>query len=119
MVGDSRTPSFPSSVHMPSLSSNKSLLSSRDEFFKEMKDFEEDNSVSSHNLFLGNVDLPSSSYHDFLEELWDEEEEPEEIETVMKVVPSSYNQYLDVLFKVKGEKISPHCSCDHHIELGG
>ncbi|MBW0569982.1 hypothetical protein O181_109697 [Austropuccinia psidii MF-1] len=27
--------------------------------------------------------LPPSSYHDFLEELWDEEEEPEERETVM------------------------------------
>ncbi|MBW0511939.1 hypothetical protein O181_051654 [Austropuccinia psidii MF-1] len=36
LVGDSRTPSFPSSVHIPSLNSHKSLLSSRNEVFKEM-----------------------------------------------------------------------------------
>ncbi|MBW0492337.1 hypothetical protein O181_032052 [Austropuccinia psidii MF-1] len=41
------------------------------------------------------MDLPPSSYHDSLEELWDEEEEPEELETMMKVVPSAYHKYLD------------------------
>ncbi|MBW0566990.1 hypothetical protein O181_106705 [Austropuccinia psidii MF-1] len=65
------------------------------------------------------MDLPPSSYHDSLEELWDEEEEPEEIETVMKVVPSVYHQYLDVFSKVKAEKLPPHRACDHHIELEG
>ncbi|MBW0499956.1 hypothetical protein O181_039671 [Austropuccinia psidii MF-1] len=30
LVGDSRTPSFPSYVHIPSLNSHQSLLSSRD-----------------------------------------------------------------------------------------
>ncbi|MBW0558407.1 hypothetical protein O181_098122 [Austropuccinia psidii MF-1] len=65
------------------------------------------------------MDLPPSSYHDSLEELWDEEEEPEEIETVMKVVPSTYHQYLDVFSKVKAEKLPPHRACDHHIELEG
>ncbi|MBW0583711.1 hypothetical protein O181_123426 [Austropuccinia psidii MF-1] len=65
------------------------------------------------------MDLPPSSYHDSLEELWDEEEEPEEIETVMKVVPSVYHQYLDVFSKVKAEKLPPHCACDHHINLEG
>ncbi|MBW0564855.1 hypothetical protein O181_104570, partial [Austropuccinia psidii MF-1] len=68
LVGDSRTPSFPSSVHIPSLNSHQSLLSSRDEVFKEIQDFEEDNSVSSLHLFFGNMDLPPSSYHDSLEE---------------------------------------------------
>ncbi|MBW0549010.1 hypothetical protein O181_088725 [Austropuccinia psidii MF-1] len=92
LVGDPRTPSFPSSVHIASLNSHKSLLSSRDEVFKEIQDVGEDNSVSSLHLFLGNIDLPPSSYHDSLEELWDEEEEPEEIETVMKAVPSVYHQ---------------------------
>ncbi|MBW0518912.1 hypothetical protein O181_058627 [Austropuccinia psidii MF-1] len=87
LVGDSGTPSFPSSVHIPSLNSHQSLLSSRDEVFKEIQDFGEDNSVSSLHLFFGNMDLPPSSYHDSLEELWDEEEEPEEIETVMKIFP--------------------------------
>ncbi|MBW0594203.1 hypothetical protein O181_133918, partial [Austropuccinia psidii MF-1] len=119
LVGDSRTPSLPSSVHIPSLNSHQSLLSSRDEVFKEIQDVGEDNSVSSLHLFFGNMDLPPSSYHDSLEELWDEEEEPEEIETMMKVVPPAYHQYLDVFSKVKAEKLPPHCACDHHIELEG
>ncbi|MBW0481467.1 hypothetical protein O181_021182 [Austropuccinia psidii MF-1] len=75
LVGDSRTPSFPSSVHIPSLNSHQSLPSSRDE------------------------------------------EEPEEVEAVLKVVPSAYHQYLDVFSKVKAEKLPPHCACYHHIKL--
>ncbi|MBW0462071.1 hypothetical protein O181_001786 [Austropuccinia psidii MF-1] len=62
-----------------------SLLSSRDEVFKGIQDVGEDNSLSSLLLFFGNVDLPSSSYHDSLGELLDEEEAPEKIETVMKL----------------------------------
>ncbi|MBW0497637.1 hypothetical protein O181_037352 [Austropuccinia psidii MF-1] len=58
LLGDSRTPSFPSSVHIPSLNSHKSLLSPRDEVFKEIKDVGEDNSVSSLHLFSGNMDPP-------------------------------------------------------------
>ncbi|MBW0546334.1 hypothetical protein O181_086049 [Austropuccinia psidii MF-1] len=46
-------------------------------------------------------------------------EEEEEVETVLKVVPSVYHQYLDVFPKVKAENLSPHCACDHHIELAG
>ncbi|MBW0488961.1 hypothetical protein O181_028676 [Austropuccinia psidii MF-1] len=102
LVGDSRTPSFPSSVHIPSLNSHQSLLSSRDEVFKEIQD-----------------EIPPSSYHDSLEDLWDEEEKPEEIETMMKVVPSVYHQYSDVFSKVKAEKHPPHHACDHHIKLEG
>ncbi|MBW0535884.1 hypothetical protein O181_075599 [Austropuccinia psidii MF-1] len=65
------------------------------------------------------MDLPPSSYHDSLEELWHKEEEPEELETMMKVFPSVYHKYLDVFSKVKAEKLPPHCACDHHIELEG
>ncbi|MBW0487561.1 hypothetical protein O181_027276 [Austropuccinia psidii MF-1] len=65
------------------------------------------------------MDLPPSSYLDSLEEWWDEEEEPEEIETVMKVVHSTYDQYLDVFSKVKEEKLPPHRACDHDIKLEG
>ncbi|MBW0501641.1 hypothetical protein O181_041356, partial [Austropuccinia psidii MF-1] len=65
------------------------------------------------------MDLPPSSYHDSLEELWDEEEEPKEMKTVRKVVPSSNHQYLDVFSKVKSEKRPPQYTCDHHIELEG
>ncbi|MBW0540278.1 hypothetical protein O181_079993 [Austropuccinia psidii MF-1] len=96
-----------------------SLLSSIDEVFKEIKDFGEDNSVSSLHLFFCNMDLPPSYYHDSLEELWDEEEEPEETETIMKVSPSAYHQYLDVFSKVRAEKLPPHHTCDHYIELEG
>ncbi|MBW0503191.1 hypothetical protein O181_042906 [Austropuccinia psidii MF-1] len=65
------------------------------------------------------MDLPPSSYHDFLEELLDEEEEPEELEAVIKVVSSAYHQYLDVFSKVKAEKLPPHCVCDHNIKPEG
>ncbi|MBW0526921.1 hypothetical protein O181_066636 [Austropuccinia psidii MF-1] len=96
-----------------------SLLSSSDKVFKKIQNVGEDNSVSSLHLFFGKMDLPPSSYHDSLQDLWDEEEEPEEIETVMKVVPFVYHQYLDVFSKVKAEKLPPHPSCDHHIKLEG
>ncbi|MBW0561679.1 hypothetical protein O181_101394 [Austropuccinia psidii MF-1] len=65
------------------------------------------------------MDLPPSYYHDSLEEVWDEEEETEEIGTVMKLASSAYHQYLDVFSKVNTEKIPPHSACDHHIELEG
>ncbi|MBW0544086.1 hypothetical protein O181_083801 [Austropuccinia psidii MF-1] len=119
LVVDSRTPSFPSSVHIPSLNFHQSLLPSRDEVFKEIQDVGDDNSVSSLHLFFGNMDLPPSSYHDSLEQLWDEEEEPEEIETMMNIFPYFYHQYLDVFSKVKAEKLPPQHTCDNHIELEG
>ncbi|MBW0466345.1 hypothetical protein O181_006060 [Austropuccinia psidii MF-1] len=65
------------------------------------------------------MDLPPLSFNSSLEEQWDEEEEPEEIETMFKVVSPAYHQYLDVLSKVKAEEIPPHCAGDHHIELEG
>ncbi|MBW0541741.1 hypothetical protein O181_081456 [Austropuccinia psidii MF-1] len=65
------------------------------------------------------MDLTTSSYHDSLEEWWDEEEEPENTETVMKVVPSSYQKYVDVFSNITEEKTPPHCDCDHHIKLEG
>ncbi|MBW0588214.1 hypothetical protein O181_127929, partial [Austropuccinia psidii MF-1] len=119
LVGDSRTPSFPSSVYISFLNSHQSLLSSRDEFFKEIQDVGEDKSVSSLNLSFGNMDLPPSSYHDSLEELWDEDKAPEEIETVLKVFPSVYHQYFDVFSKVIAKKPPPHYACDHYIKLEG
>ncbi|MBW0480919.1 hypothetical protein O181_020634 [Austropuccinia psidii MF-1] len=65
------------------------------------------------------MDLRPSSHFDSLEELWDKEEELEEIEIVMKVIPSIHHHYLDVFSKVKAEKRSPHRACDDHIELEG
>ncbi|MBW0588820.1 hypothetical protein O181_128535, partial [Austropuccinia psidii MF-1] len=99
-------------------SSAKSRAALVDEVFKDIQDVGEDNSVSSLHLIFVNMHLPPSSYHDSLEELWDEEEDPEEIETVMEIVPSVYHHYLDVFSKVKAEKLPPHSTCDHHIKLG-
>ncbi|MBW0471082.1 hypothetical protein O181_010797 [Austropuccinia psidii MF-1] len=65
------------------------------------------------------MDLPPLSFHASLEEQWDEEEEPEGIATVLKVVPPAYHQYLDVFSNVKAEKSPPHHAYDHHIELEG
>ncbi|MBW0508141.1 hypothetical protein O181_047856 [Austropuccinia psidii MF-1] len=58
LVGDSRTSSFPSSVHIPSINSPHSLPLPGEEVFKEIKDVGEDNFVSSLHLFFGNMDLP-------------------------------------------------------------
>ncbi|MBW0576319.1 hypothetical protein O181_116034 [Austropuccinia psidii MF-1] len=63
------------------------------------------------------MDLPPLSFHASLEEQWDEEEDPEEIETVLKVVPPAYHKYLDLFCKVKAEKLPPQRACDHHIKL--
>ncbi|MBW0493291.1 hypothetical protein O181_033006 [Austropuccinia psidii MF-1] len=119
LVGELKTPSLPSSVHIPSIIPSKSFLPLRDEVFKERKDVGEDVAISSLHFFQGDMDLPPLSFHASLEEQWDEEEETEEIETVLKVVPPVYKQYLDVFSKVKAEKLPPHCACDHHIKLEG
>ncbi|MBW0463507.1 hypothetical protein O181_003222 [Austropuccinia psidii MF-1] len=119
LVGELKTPYLPSFVHIPSIIPFQSLLQSRDEAFKEINDFGEDVAISSLHLFQGDTDLPPLSFHSSLEEKWEEEEEPEEIETVLKVFPPSYHQYLDVLSKVKAEELPPHQICDHHIELKG
>ncbi|MBW0528679.1 hypothetical protein O181_068394 [Austropuccinia psidii MF-1] len=71
--------------------------------------------IYSLHLFQGDMDLPPLSFHASLEEQWDEEEEPEKIENVLKVVPPAYHQYLDGFLKVKAEKLPPHQACDHHI----
>ncbi|MBW0499848.1 hypothetical protein O181_039563 [Austropuccinia psidii MF-1] len=65
------------------------------------------------------MDLSPLSFNASLEDQWDEEEEQEEIETVLKVVHPACKQYLAVLSKVKAEKLPPHHACDHHIELEG
>ncbi|MBW0501011.1 hypothetical protein O181_040726 [Austropuccinia psidii MF-1] len=115
LVGELKTPSLPSPVHIPSIMSSYSLHLSRDEVFKEIKDV----AISSLHLVQGDMHLPPSSFNESLEEQWDEEEEPEEIGTVLRVVPPAYSQSLDVFSKVKAEKLPPHCACDHHIELEG
>ncbi|MBW0530523.1 hypothetical protein O181_070238 [Austropuccinia psidii MF-1] len=61
----------------------------------------------------------ATSFNSFALEKWDREEEPEEIETVLKVVPPAYHQYLDVFSKGKAEKVPPDRTCDHHIKPEG
>ncbi|MBW0550743.1 hypothetical protein O181_090458 [Austropuccinia psidii MF-1] len=75
------------SAHTPSIIPSQSLLPLRDEVLKEIKDVGEAVAISSLCLFQGDMDLPTLSFLASLEEQWDEEEEPEEIETVLKVVP--------------------------------
>ncbi|MBW0573409.1 hypothetical protein O181_113124 [Austropuccinia psidii MF-1] len=87
-----------------------SFLQSRDEVFKDV-------AISSLLLIEGDMELPPLSFHASLEEKWDEDEEPGEIETVLKVVPPAYNQYLDVFSKPKSEKLPLHRACDQHFKL--
>ncbi|MBW0524676.1 hypothetical protein O181_064391 [Austropuccinia psidii MF-1] len=58
LVGELKTPSLPSSVHIPSIMPYQSLLKSRDEVFKEIKDVEEDVAIYSLHPFHGYMDLP-------------------------------------------------------------
>ncbi|MBW0465272.1 hypothetical protein O181_004987 [Austropuccinia psidii MF-1] len=58
LVGELKTPSLPSSVHIPSIIQSQSLLKSREEVFKERKDVGEDVAISSLHLFQGDMDLP-------------------------------------------------------------
>ncbi|MBW0465569.1 hypothetical protein O181_005284 [Austropuccinia psidii MF-1] len=98
---------------------SQSLLPSRDEVFKEIKDVGNDVAISSLHLFQGDMYLPLLSFHASLEEQWDNEEETEETETMLKVVPPAYHHYLDVFLMVKAEKLPPHHAYDHHIKLEG
>ncbi|MBW0489447.1 hypothetical protein O181_029162 [Austropuccinia psidii MF-1] len=90
LAGVLKTPSLPSSVHIPSIMRSQSLLISRDEVFKEIKDFGEDVDIYLLHLFKGDMDPPPLSFTSCLEEQWYEAEEQEEIETVLKVVPPAY-----------------------------
>ncbi|MBW0462533.1 hypothetical protein O181_002248 [Austropuccinia psidii MF-1] len=73
--------------------------------------------MSSLHLFQEDLDLPPLYFHSSLEEQLDEEEDPEEIKTLLKVVPPPYHYYLDLISKVQAEKLPPHHTCDHHIKL--
>ncbi|MBW0544379.1 hypothetical protein O181_084094 [Austropuccinia psidii MF-1] len=68
LFGELKTPSLPSSVHIPSIMPSQSLLPSSDEVFKEIKDVGEDVAMSSLHLFQGDIDLPPLSFHASLEE---------------------------------------------------
>ncbi|MBW0536102.1 hypothetical protein O181_075817 [Austropuccinia psidii MF-1] len=58
LVGDLKTHALPSSGHIPSIMPSQSLLNSRDEVFKEIKDVGEDVAISSLHLFHGDMDHP-------------------------------------------------------------
>ncbi|MBW0460777.1 hypothetical protein O181_000492 [Austropuccinia psidii MF-1] len=102
-IKELKTPSLTPSVHNPSIFPSQSLLPLRDEVFKEIKDFGEDIAISSLHLFKRDMDHPLLYFNSSIEEQWDEEEEPEEIETVVKVVSPAYHKYLYVFSKVKEE----------------
>ncbi|MBW0549235.1 hypothetical protein O181_088950 [Austropuccinia psidii MF-1] len=90
LAGVLTKPSLPSSVHIPSIMPSQSLLISRDEVFKEIKDFGEDVVIYLLHLSKGDIDPHPLSFPASLEEQCYEEEEQEEIWTVLKVVPPAY-----------------------------
>ncbi|MBW0514552.1 hypothetical protein O181_054267 [Austropuccinia psidii MF-1] len=63
LVGEFKTPSLPSSVHITSIMPSQSFLLSRDEISKEIKYVGEDVSISSLHLFQEDMELPSLSFH--------------------------------------------------------
>ncbi|MBW0476118.1 hypothetical protein O181_015833 [Austropuccinia psidii MF-1] len=76
LVGKLKTPSLPPSVHIPPIVPSHQLLPLGDEFFKDIKDVVDYFSISSPDLFQGDMDLPPLAFNASLEEQWDEEEEP-------------------------------------------
>ncbi|MBW0504361.1 hypothetical protein O181_044076 [Austropuccinia psidii MF-1] len=111
---DSSKPPQGSSSKRPYNRNNK-----KEKIFQASKDKPHVALLNKDNKSIGDVDLLPLSVHASLEEQWTEEEEPEEIETVLKVVPPAYHQYFDVFSKLKEEKLPPHGASDHHIELEG
>ncbi|MBW0593080.1 hypothetical protein O181_132795 [Austropuccinia psidii MF-1] len=67
LVGELKTPSLPASVHIPFIMPFLSLLKSRDEVFKDIKDVVDDVAISSLHLLQGDMDLPPLSFHASLE----------------------------------------------------
>ncbi|MBW0571833.1 hypothetical protein O181_111548 [Austropuccinia psidii MF-1] len=63
LVGELKTPSLRSSVHIPSIMPSQSLLKSRDEVVKEIKDVGEHVAISSLHLLQWDMDLPPLSFH--------------------------------------------------------
>ncbi|MBW0496707.1 hypothetical protein O181_036422 [Austropuccinia psidii MF-1] len=110
-------PSVPTFDHIPPPNSQKSLLFSKDDVFKEIKDVGEDNSTSSLHLFHVNGEVPPSSYHESPQKLLDEYEEQEEMKTAVNDIPSSYHHYLGVFSKVKAKVFLPHHAYSYHIKL--
>ncbi|MBW0480744.1 hypothetical protein O181_020459 [Austropuccinia psidii MF-1] len=78
LVDKLERPSLPPFVYIPPIIPSQSLLPSRDEVLKEIKDAGKYVAISSLHLFQGDMDLPSLSFHASLEEQWDEEEETED-----------------------------------------
>ncbi|MBW0491063.1 hypothetical protein O181_030778 [Austropuccinia psidii MF-1] len=89
---------------VPSLS--QKLLTSRDEVFKEIKDVGEEVAKSSLYLFQGGMDLPPLSFHTSLKEQWDEEEEPEEIQTFFEGIPSFLSPIFGCIIQGEGRETS-------------
>ncbi|MBW0473380.1 hypothetical protein O181_013095 [Austropuccinia psidii MF-1] len=119
LLGELKKPSLTSSVHIPQIILSQSLITSIDEVFKEIKDIGEHVAISSLHLIKGDMDFTPLSFHASLEEQWDEEEEPEGIEAVLKLVTPVHHHSMSLSFKVKEEKLPPNSTCDHHIEPEG
>ena len=49
--------------------------------------------------------------------IFNPEEEPDDIADILRVVPSTFHEYLDVFSKARAEKLPPHRSYDHSVDL--
>ncbi|MBW0543239.1 hypothetical protein O181_082954 [Austropuccinia psidii MF-1] len=120
LVGELKTPSLPSFVHIPSIMPSKSFLKSRDEVFKEINNVGEDFAISSLHLFQEDMDLPPWRSIGVIYSLSTEESETLQAyisENVEKgfIWPSSSSTGAPVLFVKK--KDGGLCLCVDYCKL--
>ena len=51
--------------------------------------------------------------------LFDDDEDPDEVENILSAVPKEYHDFIDVFSKVRAERLPPHRFYDHKFEFEG
>lgn len=49
--------------------------------------------------------------------IFDPDEDPDDIADILRVVPSQYHDFVDIFSKARADKLPPHRSYDHSIDL--
>ena len=57
------------------------------------------------------------SYEPFEAAFFDEA--PDDLETLLPLIPTAFHDFIDVFSKVKADTLPPQQACDHQIELTG
>ena len=52
-----------------------------------------------------------------LSALFDPDEEPDDVADILRIVPNSFHDFIDVFSKARAEKLPPHRPYDHSIDL--